>query len=615
MSLNPSPLEVIEVRDPRTIITNKRQYGCLKSGQQTTFKQCTTTNISSSSISFSCPPPNTDVIIDRKILVTIAARITINVTANAIGVNVFRTGRYAPRALPISSSIETLTVNINNQSISTNLSDILPALQHYNSCDLVKATEYYSPAMPDQSQSYDDLLNTFRNPLGAYGDSSSSNLPPRGAYPFINVVQNPISTSVGQQLTGIIDIQSTEPLLCSPLIWGKQRGAGLYGVNSFDVQLNFLGNAANRWLSYSTDNGAVTFLSSSISFTGTSFQSSPTLSFQYITPMDTQIIPKNLPLVYPFFQVERYPTDYSSQLPVGNVSIPIQSNNIQLSSVPRRMYLYVRLRNQDLYNSPVNTDTFARIDNVNIQFMNQTGLLSSASVQQLYEISVSNHCNMSFPQFYGYNLSAAGGLPGNTISGTPPTPSQGGNQINGIGSVVCIEFAKDISLPDLLAPGVSEQIMLQVTVNCTNLSYVPIFATFYIVTVLEGTFTIHNQNCMKNIGVLTKKDVLYASQSGVVNYHDVEEVNGGDFFSSLKDLGNRVWTYIKPVHDFVKDHKLLSTGLSLIPQTKMLAPMVSSFGYGEGEGEGEGYNRRNRGGVLIGGASMSRNKLHQRLMK
>lgn len=59
MSLTYEKLGVVEVRDPRTILLNKREYAALRAGSQTTWKPYTTTSVSSSSINFSCPPPST----------------------------------------------------------------------------------------------------------------------------------------------------------------------------------------------------------------------------------------------------------------------------------------------------------------------------------------------------------------------------------------------------------------------------------------------------------------------------------------------------------------------------------------------------------------------------
>src|SRR5690606_32698689 len=126
----------------------------------------------------------------------------------------------------------------------------------------------------------------------------------------------------------------------------------------------------------------------------------------------------------------------------AGVTNPLSSNNIQLNSIPRRMYIYVRERNQDLYSTPNNPDTYFSIENISIQFQNKNGLLASASKQQLYEISVKNHCNMSWTQWSG----------GPVVNSALPFGSTA-NHYGTIGSILCIEYASDIGLDSIEAPG------------------------------------------------------------------------------------------------------------------------------------------------------------------
>ena len=129
---------------------------------------------------------------------------------------------------------------------------------------------------------------------------------------------------------------------------------------------------------------------------------------------------------------------------------------------------------------------------------------------------------------------------------------------------------------------------------------------------MEGTFTIQSLGqASTNVGVITARDILDCQNNPAVNYADVENVSGGDFWSGLKSFGSKLWPYLQKAHDFIKEHKLLSSGLSLIPHpaAKGLSGVASMFGYGDsgegGEGDGYGYGEGN-GGVLIGGRRMPR---------
>lgn len=586
MSLNPKKLNVVEVRDPRTVLTNERDYAIMKSGSQTTWKQYTSTSISQSAIQFSCPPPSGSVIVDRKQYFYLPARLTF--TGKPLnGTTLLQPGRDAPRAFPISGSIDTYNVSINNQSVSVNLADVIHPLMHYNTDAKLKTHEYsLTPSCLDQSQQYSDLFGTIRNPLGGYGDSNDESVQGRGGFPYV-IIANPVGNGT-DNVTAIIDIAVCEPIFLSPFYWGHSNSGGFYNVNTMDFNITFLGGnyCANRW--WSRDNNGIPLTASTITWGSLnggpeSFKNNqPTMLFQYITPQDTQMLSPNMSITYPYFDIQRYPTDLLSSVGAG-VSTVLNSNNLQLSSIPRRLYVYVRQRNSDLFSSPTHTDTYFRIDQISIQFLNKNGLLSSASAQQLYNMSVSNHCNMSWSQFHGSNLSKVG------------VPTASNLQISGVGSILCIEFAKDIGLDALDAPGKLLQCMLQIQVNCTNISSSTITPTLYVVPILEGTFTIERLGqSTTNIGVITSQDILDARHKPGVNYKDAEDVNGGDFLSGLKD-------FFSKAHNFVKDNKLISNVMGAVPFTAPFAGIPRALGYGEG-------------GVLVGGQQMSKQQLRRRLM-
>jgi hypothetical protein len=301
--------------------------------------------------------------------------------------------------------------------------------------------------------------------------------------------------------------------------------------------------------------------------------------FTYITPQETQILSPTQPISYPYFDVQRYAT-VQSEVAAGASSTMI-SQNIQLSSIPRRMYIYVRKRNQDLFSSTESTDTYFALSNASMQFMNKNGLLASASMQQLYEQSVKNHCTMSWVQWSGSSQVS------NSFS-----------KVGSVGSILCVEFSTDIGLESLEAPGKLAQAMLQVTVTAANTSSAAITPELYVVTVLEGVFTIKALNSAStSIGVLTSKDILDC-QYDHVDYRMVQEINGGDFFSGLKEGLSKLAHQAVPiarqiapeVNKFLRETKALSSALSASPFAAA-APVVRSFGYGEGEGEG-GASRR-----------------------
>ncbi len=611
MSLSFEKLQPVCVRDPRTNITSKREYAVLKSGSQSTYKQYSTTAISNNSMQFSVPPPSGGIITDRKVQLAVPVRLMLNATSTAAGQTVLRPGFDAPRAYGLSSAIETLQATINNQSVSINLGDVIQPLMRFNNNECLKELDYSTtPTYMDQSQSYANLVGTNRNPLGSYADVGDGAVMPRGGFPY-NVVANPVSIAIDEPLVAIVDIFFVEYVYLSPFYWGHGLSeCGFFNVTSMDFNITFLSQAANRFWSHSSALAGLALSSISYAFGTnpngpTTFASnSPFLLFQYITPQETQVLSHNQVITYPYFDVQRYPTDQAI-VAAGAPSVMI-SNNIQLNSIPRRMYIYVRKRNQDLYGSAESTDTYFSIENISIQFQNKNGLLASASKQQLYEMSVKNHCNMSWTEWSGGPVH-----PASTLSSSYGT----------VGSVLCIEFATDIGLDSLDAPGKLAQSMLQVTVGVRNIASVEIAPTLYIVTVLEGTFTIEGLGrSSTNIGVITSNDIISCQQQEGINYNAVQDVNGGNFLSGLRNFGK-----------WLRGNHVISDTLGKT-QLGVLSPILRAVtGLGEGGDDGgallmdggsvKAGRRGRKGGSeggdadgLIGGEMMTRKQLAKKIM-
>jgi hypothetical protein len=586
MSLSYQPLNVVAVRDPRTNVQSRRDYAVLRGGQQVSYKSFTTNSVSQSSIQFSAPPPSGGIIVDRKVSLTLPIRLTFTGPGTNT-TNLIQSNRDAPRAFPLSNIIDTLQVSINNNSVSINLSDIIQALMRYNVDGALKTGDYsMTPCYQDQSQNYNELVGSVRNPLSSYGDSNDTNVQGRGGFPYTIVSNSPTAA--------VVDIVITEWLFLSPFYFGLGNGSGFVNVNSMDFNFTFLSSAGNKLWSH--DNSLGTNVISSINATYNGFsapafsysENQPKLNFIYISPNDLQIIPKNMPTTYPYFQVDRFPTDSQNAVAALATTV-ITSNNIQLNSVPRCMYIYARANNTSLNNSPNLPDVFFSIERISIQFNNYQGLLSQCSKFQLYQISTKNGCNLSWQQWAGDAVYQVG----STV-----------NRLAGVGSVLKIEFGTDIGLNDLEAPGINGQFQLQMDVTVRNCNLTTaITPTLFIVPIYEGTFTIEQLGSSINqVGVISKTDVLNARQAPFVDYQDVQDVNGGNFFSSLKNFGQNLLTGLK-------DTKAISNVLGQIPNpyAQIGSQVARSVGLGEDMDEMEGN------GVLVGGKMFTRAQLKRRL--
>lgn len=587
MSFSYQPLEPILVRDPKTILKNKRDFAVLKGGSEVNTKIYTSTSISTSSIQFSTPPPSGNVIVDRKVFINLPVRLTF--TANAGGGNCLQAGLDAPRQFPFSSSCDTLRLSINGNAMSIDMSDIVHALQHFNTDAKLKARDYSgSPNCPDQSQNYNDLLGTNRNPLAFYGDSLDETVLSRAAFSF-NIVSN-------TDTQAIVDMVIHEPIFLNPLYWGMGNSSGFINVNAMDWNITFLQNAGNRMWSHNAS--AKTITNIAVQFNGFSapafsyIQNQPTLEFIYISQNQNDLFPVDQPSTYPYFDINRYPTDISPITWNNMAPTQVTSNNIQLASIPRRMYIYVRPRNSVLHASPNFTDTYYGISALNIQFNNRTGLLSGASQHQLYQMSIKNHCDMSWEQWSGQPSYATGLFPG----GAGPFPL-GTSKHGTIGSIICIEFGTDIGLNEMEAPGISGQYQLLVQAQVYNcdptLAHDATDLTMYIVVVNEGSFTIPSYGkADAQIGIISRNDVLNAQRNPFINYEDIQEVNGGNFLSGLKKFGHKLGRAAMDAAPYVKAaYKYGKKAMPCIESAAEIAEAVAPY-LAAGEVVGEGRMRR-----------------------
>jgi hypothetical protein len=195
------------------------------------------------------------------------------------------------------------------------------------------------------------------------------------------------------------------------------------------------------------------------------------------------------------------------------VSVPgFACQSQQLNQVPRRMMIFVRQQNPTSFT----TQSFCRIDNISINFANVSGLFASATPQQLWKMSERNGCNISWVEYQSYR-----------------------------GSVIVIDFGKDIGLDSDLAPGTQGLFQIQPTISFTNISASNFTPEINVVYIFQGQVTIVPNACRFTLGNLTRQIVMDTSTTGVevpISRLDT----GGSFWSKLKNTVGKVARFISP---------------------------------------------------------------------
>jgi hypothetical protein len=590
MSQALSPLECVKVLVPECRLNSKRQYAVLKGGAENNYKRFVSSSFSNNSCSFSCPPPNPSIIVNRRVWLKYKVRLSFTGTGATPTDLVLQNGKDALRAFPLTSILNTLAVSINNTTVSVNASDILPALMRANVFPELKRKEYSTfPSYQDHSQKYSDLVGTNKNPLGTFGLVDESGADTRGSYEITFVSPN-VQTG-----TTIIDVEICEPIFLSPFLFNGKDKSGFCQVQTMDFTFNWNTNLERIWSRSDVHSNTLSALVVNLALYP------PELLFNYITGSADLLLPQVL--TYPYQDIQRYITQVGT-INAGQLQTQISTNNIQLSSVPQKIYVYAKRRVST--ETAYTTDTFGAIEQMSVSYNNRSGLLAQASQYDLYQMSRNNGLEMSWNDFHGLAM-------------VSNSATNGFTKIGSSGSVVIIDPCRNLGLSPVESSGINETIQLQITLNVRNVNQTDnIVFDVYVVAVNVGVFTIANQRSVSQIGVLSRNDVLNASNAPEISYHRyVNELEGGTFMDDLQMVLNSPWeSIIKPV------------GKAVLPLAVPLAKKLLGVGETSGgmdemememEMEGDAMKKMKKGkamrsaGILVGSGKMSRNELKKRL--
>lgn len=531
MSNNIIPIVPEPIRDPRVNVDSDYQYSVLVGGQNINYRSFVASGPSQNSVTFNCNPP-AGVIVDRKVYLRMPITITFTGTA-PVGQNLLQSGYDAFRQFPLTSIIQSINLNLNSANVVLVPYDIIHALMKYNNCvDLFNREYSQSPSMPDQSQTYDQLVNTVRNPLAQFGDNSS--YVPRGAFP-ITVVSN---TNTSAQITAVL----VEPLFISPLYFGQGDVQGLTGLQTIDITIDFINRLSRIWSHSNAGGSVLSDVSVSLGL--------PSLLFCHIQPKEVQMIPKQQST--PYYQLVRYSNRLGSPLASG-ATTTFTANNIDLNSIPRRLYIFVK--EAETNQTFTSTDSFLSITKC-IVYWNSRNLLTTASEEDLYNICKRNGCMLSFNEW------SARGMPV-MVGGSTTT-------INGIGSVIALDVGIDIGLESYEGSGINGKYQLQLTLDIVNRSPNTIIdPTIYVLAVNVGTLTNMDGFFSTQVGILSQSDALSANTRDYVNVVEIDKYYGGNFFTGLKDFAKDFWKGVKKVAPYVQTalpyvEKGLEVGLPLL---------------------------------------------------
>ena len=172
------------------------------------------------------------------------------------------------------------------------------------------------------------------------------------------------------------------------------------------------GTGIQRVLRSTTQGGrtisAVQF--NNFSATGSPFQSAK-VNVQFITP--SLALPLPAKSVVQYMEFPRYISNNYQPIAAGQSSV-LNSQTIVLPQIPDMLIIYCK---PQLEGDTTNADFYLPITNINLNFDNFAGILSSMTAEQLYGMAVHNGLEMDFDAWRGKAYSGRTGETIQTVGG------------------------------------------------------------------------------------------------------------------------------------------------------------------------------------------------------
>jgi hypothetical protein len=497
-------------------------------GAQVTPRVEPATSLSNSVINFNITPNSPTSVLDRSVIV--ATKVKFIFAGSQVGGtgNVIQPEQSAPRGF--NYGVQSSTVTINGLSISQETQAIMHVLSHFSDDDHMIHRQTISPSWmnADYVQRYIDVSQgTNMNTLSNYKNSTRARFG-KGTYDY---TVNSISATAAN-----VDVTFYEYMTLSPMNYNGSEMPGLTNVTS--LQLTFtLANLERMW-AQANDN--ITSLQVTILESNCHFQE---LSF----PVYLNVPPV---VTTSYTDIQRQTSSRNQLVTAGNSQV-LSSNSYQLNTVPHSIIVYAKERESDIYataSSKTNkTDSYGVIEKLEIQYNNQSAILSSASQVQLFQMSSRNGIDLSWQEFSGTTKELSG------------TANTGPTNIPLCGSIVALSFGKDISANDPTAiPGTSINSNFQVraTVKNPNNTGIDIYYDLTVLYIYEGVLSIASGQAFKYLSLLTRDQTLS------LEVEEGDEVAGGAV--DFKSLLSKAKTGLKKAAPYLKP--FASTALDVASQ-------------------------------------------------
>jgi hypothetical protein len=467
-------------------------------------------------------------------------------------------------AFPLTSLVQSISATINDTTVTLNTGDVLKEILRLT--DNGKNRSLRScPTQLDTYANYNKAIGANNNPLGTYANAVDSETVPNGAY--ANVV---FTKSDGSVLTGsgkytdpngaagkdqvyyvdgvpvystaadawewsnnkivnlYVRFQSIEKLVLSPFIFSDihENEVGLFGLQNIQLVMNMASpsveNNVGRVLRFATEVGyeqaaggtAPTWTISAVNYNTVMTKpfADSKCNVQFLTPsLDLPLPPKS---VVNYMEFPRYVT-VSPLSKWEGTKQTINSSTISLPCIPDLLIIYAKPSKFGVSDA----DFYLPIEKISVNFDNFSGILSSHTQNQLYNMSRNNGLDMSYEQWTGkaYN-------PNGIVDLT--------------GGFLVLKPSKDITLSTGQAPSLIGNFTFQFDITVSQNNGYAGDVNLWVITANSGFFESQKGSSRIIKGVLNEKDIIDAPLSSISTRTSVNRAIGGVSFKNM--LGNAI---------------------------------------------------------------------------
>lgn len=500
-------------------------------------------------------PPSPSIFMSPCIL--LKQRVTIDFTGTTTGLNLLEAGYTALRGFSLSSIQQSVSLSMQNQNYSFLANELVhPLMEYQKLAGENTVAAYYR----DSHSRYRDGVLSINNPLATYSDAVGSEFLQRGAYPLVSITNGATTAQL------VYDIY--EPMLIPPL----QMTTNSLGFSNLTTSVTLNIQYVNN-LSYIVSHANTNATFSNITVT----LSTPTAFVKFASPHDGYV-PR--PLKYDNHVITPYSTPYGSSVSAG-ASFTMASQNIMFQSMPESILIFARRQNAD--RTYLTTDTYCSPDNISITFNNVSGILSTASKADLFNVCVSNGLQRSWAEFNGVVTNSAMAKVGLS------------------GAVLRLKMGKDIPIGNHYV-GESGSFNFQLSsATFTNVNQSDaVTPVLYVVAMYKSTIQIDTT------GAVSSTIDQPIPSDNYVPYETLHQNGAGFFSDAIRTVGKA----LPGINKFLRDNKVISgvSGLvSSIPSpVSGVANTISSIA------NQLGYGGMQVGGMQVGGMGLSQEEIKRR---